>query len=106
MTIIAVFGELDLASKPRLAQEVDSVLMTRPMIVAIDLRGLSFVDSSGIHALVRAAHRCQRRGERCFLIRGNSAIEQALHASGLAGLFETYDSPDWIDDGEITVTAG
>ena len=85
---------------------VDAVLKLRPLVVAIDLRGLSFIDSSGIHILVRVAHHCRRGGGRCFLIRGNATIEKALRSSGLAGYFETYDSPDWVDDGEISLTAG
>jgi anti-anti-sigma factor len=99
--IIALHGELDISARPRLAAEVDQVLTGRPLVLAIDLRGLSFMDSSGIHVMVTAGRRCQQRGQRFFLIRGGPQIDRLLAASGLEGYFETVDDPDQLADGAL-----
>jgi anti-anti-sigma factor len=45
-----VFGELDLSTAP----ELDRALSAADGDIVIDLRGVEFIDSSGIHALLRA----------------------------------------------------
>lgn len=59
-------GELDLHCAPRLRQAIDQAL-DRSTFCWIDLRGVDFVDSSGVHALVAAHRRAVDRGA-CLLI--------------------------------------
>jgi anti-sigma B factor antagonist len=49
---LIVSGDLDLATAPRL----DEVIARLDGETVLDLAGIEFVDSSGIHALVRARH--------------------------------------------------
>jgi anti-anti-sigma factor len=58
---IGLSGELDLATAPDVADELERVEATAVDIVVLDLSGLTFIDSTGIR-LVLAAHR--RAGER------------------------------------------
>jgi anti-anti-sigma factor len=53
--VVAVAGELDLASAASLSQEVAGLPVRRGHVVVIDASGLSFVDSSGLNAIVVAA---------------------------------------------------
>ncbi len=53
-TVIAVSGELDLASSPALQEELDRVASSDAQLVIIDLRELEFMDSTGLSVLVRA----------------------------------------------------
>jgi anti-sigma B factor antagonist len=50
---VAVRGDLDLATAPALEREVLDVLAGTPSLIAVDLRGLQFIDSSGLHALIK-----------------------------------------------------
>lgn len=106
MAIVALYGELDISVQPRLMDEIDRVLRRRPMVLAIDLRGLTFMDSSGIHVLTSTGRRSQRDGQRFFLIRGAPAIDRLLHACGLGGYFELVAGPDQLPDGEIVLASG
>ena len=54
--VIALAGELDLASLPAVAGPLDELLGTEPQPVVLDLGGLSFLDSSGVAVLVRIAN--------------------------------------------------
>jgi anti-anti-sigma factor len=53
-TVIALEGELDLSSTELLGQCVNTVLEKHPESVAIDARGLTFMDSSGLRSLLLA----------------------------------------------------
>ena len=51
--LLTLAGELDLAAAPAVTDAVDTLTdPTRPLV--IDLTGLTFIDSTGIHALVHA----------------------------------------------------
>jgi anti-sigma B factor antagonist len=101
LSIVALHGELDLSVRAQLIAAVDQVLAENPLIVAIDLRGLKFMDSTGIHVLVSTGRRCQERGRRFFLIRGDARIEHLLTVSGLEDYFEIVDEPDQLADGDL-----
>ena len=74
--------------------EIDRVLSQRPVVLAIDLRGLSFMDSSGVHVLdLRPAGAARSSGQRFFVIRGGRHIDRLLTACGLDGYFEMVAGP-------------
>jgi anti-anti-sigma factor len=98
MSIIALHGEVDLSAQAALNAEIDRVLASRPVVLAIDLRGLSFMDSSGVHALIATGLRCQQRGLRFFVIRGGPHINRLLSACGVEGCFEMVSGPDQLTD--------
>lgn len=52
---VAAEGELDIATVPVLREVLTRELADDGAVVVIDLTGVSFVDSSGVHALLAAA---------------------------------------------------
>ena len=50
--VLAVSGELDIATIPELAQQAAAVLETPPARLVLDLSGLEFIDCAGAQALV------------------------------------------------------
>jgi anti-anti-sigma factor len=83
-SVVTVFGELDIATadalRPVLEQALDA-----PGDVEIDLRGVTFVDSSGIAVLVWAAWRL-REHDRLLKLRG--ARPRIRNIFDLAGITE------------------
>ncbi len=61
MAILAPHGELDVSVQQTLLAEMDWLLAKRPVVLAVDLRGLTFMDSSGVHALISTGRRCQEQ---------------------------------------------
>jgi anti-anti-sigma factor len=53
-TVVTVAGEVDLLSAPRLAGVLDGLARTNARDIAIDLTQTTFIDSSGVHALLQA----------------------------------------------------
>jgi len=60
--VLLVTGELDLLTAPRLAEEVDRALAARPSLLALDLSGTTFLDSSGARQIARSARVAGRSG--------------------------------------------
>jgi anti-sigma B factor antagonist len=94
LAIVVPYGELDIVVAEDLKAAVNATLETEPLVIGIDLRGLSFIDSSGIHALIKAGHRCHAEGRRFFLVRGSEHIDRLLFALGMDGPFEIVSDLD------------
>jgi anti-anti-sigma factor len=69
--VIALAGELDMAGASALERELGA--LTAGTII-VDLRGLEFMDSSGLRAIVTSAQRAQDAGRRFVLIPGAAQV--------------------------------
>lgn len=87
---IRLAGELDLVNASQLGQTLLSAIDGHRLVV-VDLHGLTFMDSSGIHALVEANNRARRREARLVLIRGPAQVSRLLDLTGLTDHFEIVD---------------
>lgn len=79
---LSLVGELDLATIGRLERELDQVTAAEKRVV-LDLRRLQFVDSTGLHALLRADRRLSEAGGQLTLVRGPRAVERLFALTGL-----------------------
>ncbi|MEA2557962.1 MAG: anti-sigma factor antagonist [Actinomycetota bacterium] len=64
---IALTGELDMASLPALEGQLATSERDGATSIMLDLRDLTFLDYSGVHALLRARHRADANGHRLTL---------------------------------------
>jgi anti-sigma B factor antagonist len=87
-------GELDLATAPELEQLLTQRIDANQDVV-IDLRGLEFMDSSGIRVLVAGHARAGRTGTRLFIVRPrpDSAVAKIVEVAGLDGELNILDDP-------------
>ena len=54
---VAVCGEVDFTTVAVLSECLDNLVNRNPQRLIIDLANVGFLDSSGVHAIVRARHR-------------------------------------------------
>lgn len=92
-------GELDLVSAPQLRQTLHEAV-TNERLIAVDLRGLTFMDSTGIHAILEADSGARRRGARLVLIRGSAQIGRLFELVGITDRLEIVDLHGSRDAGE------
>ena len=59
--VIVLQGELDLATAPEVERIADDALATRCSQLVLDLRKLTFLDSSGMRAFLRIQAKLRRR---------------------------------------------
>lgn len=90
---IVVSGELDAANGPALDAVVQSALTARRPArhVVMDLAELSFCDTAGARALVRADRLATAHGARCRLTRARPHIAWLLRTAGADGVPATPD---------------
>jgi len=87
-------GELDIASTPALERELLIVEGSDAQRIVLDLTGLSFMDGSGVHLLVRAHARSRANGGRFGVIKGSRAVHVPLRVSGVESQLPFLASDD------------
>jgi anti-sigma B factor antagonist len=92
--VVAVAGELDLASSPRLEEELERVGETDAGLLILDLRDLEFMDSTGLSLLVKAHQRASDAGRRFGLVNGGPQVQRLLSLTGLTDRLTVVDSPE------------
>lgn len=92
--VVAVSGELDLASGPALERELSRALASPAAALIIDLRELEFIDSTGLGILIKAHQRAQAEGRRLAVVKGPSQVQRLLGLTGLEARLTLVDSPD------------
>ena len=76
LTTITLWGELDVASAATLEAEVMVAERNGAVAIMLDLSGLEFVDSAGLHAILACERRCRSRGVALSLLRGPAQVQR------------------------------
>jgi len=87
---VHVAGELDLATAGLLEQTLRRA-EGRALLVVLDLRELTFMDSAGLHVIVNASVRARQAGCRLVLVRGPSQVDRLFGLVGAADVLEISD---------------
>ena len=88
---VTLFGEIDLECRARTEAGFRSVVDANNVV--IDLRHVTFIDSSGIGVFVRAHAAVAERGGSMALCPGPDNVMRALHMAGVDELFELVEEP-------------
>jgi anti-anti-sigma factor len=87
-TVVALAGELDLGSRAALDETVGDVEGS----LLVDVRGLTFIDSAGVQALLDAHRRAREAGSDFRLAYDSSGpVGRVL---GILGLTHVFGPPD------------
>jgi anti-anti-sigma factor len=89
---VAVRGELDLATAPLLAERLEEAIRESEGAFVADLSELGFLDSSGLHALLRALALLGREDRLLALVCPPGSVRRVLELAGVADMFTLYDS--------------
>ena len=86
-------GELDMVNAPRLGRALSAALDERPSRLALDLSGLTFLDSSGGRVLFTTARRARDQGCSLILRSPGPSVLKMLKLSGLDRLLVEGSGP-------------
>ena len=92
--MVAVGGELDVASGPALEQELGKAEASDAQLVIVDLRALEFIDSTALSILIKAHQQAEGSGRRFAVVRGQSQVQRPLGLTGLEERLTLVDSPE------------
>ncbi len=99
LALVAVGGELDLASGPELESALDAITTPPTTRLVIDLRELEFMDSTGLSIIVRAHQRLADAGCEIGLVKGSPQVQRLLDLTGLAERVRLVADPAELLDG-------
>jgi anti-sigma B factor antagonist len=107
VTIVKPRGELELATVEPLRSALDEAIaetlsaalggMEHEARLVLDLRGLSFIDSTGVHLLVTLDQRAQRDGFQLTLLAPAAPVDRAIQLCGLDRLLPFAAPVDAVD---------
>jgi anti-sigma B factor antagonist len=92
--VLSLSGELDLVSTPQLEEALRVLDDPDTELLVLDLSGLEFMDSTGLHLLVRAQQAAEEAGRRLAVVRGREQVQRLLNLTGMSELLTIVDSPD------------
>lgn len=80
--VIALYGELDLATCACLQRKLRHAINERPQRLIVDLSGLRFMDIQGLRVLLDAAERCREDNRRLSFLRGIPLVQRLFELTG------------------------
>jgi anti-sigma B factor antagonist len=90
LAVITVAGELNMTNANALDQELERAEGAGVARIVLDLRGLDFVDSTGVRVLYEASTRSGGT-DRLRVIRPSAKVQRVLDTYGLGELFPFVD---------------
>ena len=84
---LAVSGDLDISGVEDFLAHAGRVLDTGTDVIDVDLGGVTFLDSSGLGALVRLQKRTSTEGRQLRLANVPRAVARVFDMTGLTDLF-------------------
>ena len=80
LTYVELFGEFDLSCEEHFADAVDTVQSGR---LVLDLRGLAFIDSTGLQMILRTWQRSRRDRFNLEIVGARDQVEKVFRTTGL-----------------------
>lgn len=90
--VIAIDGELDIATAPQLRDALGDAIRYGREHVVVDLSGVVFVDSMGLAALLNGLRRLTRADARLSIVATHPDVLRTFRLTRLDTTFSLYDS--------------
>lgn len=87
-TVVAPHGEVDIATSP----QVLAALAETGGDVVLDLREVTFLDSSGLRVIIQHERRAQEEGHAFGVVPGPPEVQRILEVAGVADRLQTLDA--------------
>lgn len=88
---VSLKGELDLSSVGKVEEELKRVEAEGPSLLVLDLSRLTFLDSTGLRAVVTADERARGDGRRLVIVRGPDAVQRVFSITRLEERLDMVD---------------
>ncbi|HEY2631765.1 MAG TPA: STAS domain-containing protein [Solirubrobacteraceae bacterium] len=91
---IVLTGEADLLGAPKIEAALKDICAEESELVVIDLRSLTFIDSSGLHALMTGHAQCVAQGKELKVIPGPAPVQRLFEIAGMDEILPFTDAAD------------
>lgn len=93
VALLELTGELDVSNAARVEDEVARLERARPPVLVLDLRGLTFMDSTGLRIVVGAHARSQQEERRLVVVRAPEQVHRIFRLTRLDEHVDFVDEP-------------
>ena len=90
--VLALRGELDVATVPRLADPLREAIAAGKTAMVIDLGELTFLDSTGLMVLLNGLRRVMRQGGNLVIVCTNPTVLRLFEITRLDATFDIHPS--------------
>lgn len=91
LVVIAVAGEIDSVTAPKLSTSLHRELERQPAVLILDLTAVSFLGVAGLHVLGCALDRSKTLSVALSVVHDeDSPVQSALRAAAMTGDFPTF----------------
>jgi anti-anti-sigma factor len=91
--VVRLVGELDLAEVVPLQAELDRLCSNGLARLTLDLRELDFLDSTGLHLLIKLRTRCESQELPLTLVPGPPSVQRLFQITGTDDHFTFEPAP-------------
>src|SRR3954453_23400527 len=97
LALVTLRGELDLLAAAQLEPELERLgCEARIEVVALDLRGLDFLDSSGLRTILVFRNLLLEYDRRLVLVRGPQTVMRVFEITRMTERLEFVDAPEHV----------
>jgi anti-sigma B factor antagonist len=89
---IVLRGELDVSTAPRFNAAVSDPRLRRSRTVLVDLSELTFMDSTGLSAVLVAEMHARTNGQRFTIVQGPRHVQELFRLTGVDNFLEVVES--------------
>ena len=90
---VVASGELDLATAEALEEELKRQERRDPSTLMLDLREITFMDSTGLRTVIAADSRARERGARLVIVRPPEEVDRVFRITRMDEHLEMVDEP-------------
>ncbi len=90
---LVLSGEIDLVAAPDVEAAIRHLCAQRTSRIVLDLRKVTFMDSTGLKAAISAQALCQAQGHEFGVIPGPRQVQTLFEITGLAKLLPFEEHP-------------
>jgi anti-sigma B factor antagonist len=93
--VVRITGEVDIQTAPLLEERLQRVLDEGFSSLVVDLGEVSFLDSTGLSALIACLKRCEAGGGTVHLVSAQPNVRRVFEVTGLTAVFHMEEpGPD------------
>lgn len=92
VTVVEVVGRIDSYTAPELKAQLTNASTTFPAQLVVDLKDVSFMDSSGLAALVVGMKQCRANGGDLYIAGPKQPVRMVLELTRLDKAIEIFPS--------------
>ena len=96
-------GMIDGTNAHQFRQKIQNLLQENPKVIVIDFKNVSFMDSSGLGALVLSLKSVRAAGSKLFLCSVNEQVMTLLELTDMHKVFRIFESREELEKNIMNV---